>query len=843
MGKIKKILENELVGGTQGTDVYPVTSIKAVYDERNDRLDQILNRKSHIGYITAPDYTCIICTDKTIEFGGFFDIFFGSKFYRVGGNVSPQTIDIPDSGSGVIYLNQDTMKFGITSDENLLYNCIELGRVFKGSIISIYGKYTYNNVRYNYGTPIASSDVDYDNDTFPMTQKQVILCSKYTTVARGKVSINNSTVTLGAGNYYFYPRIGNIEKSITLESPLTFTLGNDNVLAADLQNLKFIVKDKKSVNINEVICLFKDAVAGICDGLWISPLCRNDIESIKHFYSKFDLGTVDEHGDIESVYIPVAKGDNVTIASSSYEKTIYAPFMIYDSNYKELDRWVIPGSNNFSRTINISHENAAFMKLRVSTDSTYPQYIVKNEEIVFSWGNINNNIIAPVAMIVRGLIMKKGNSITINSGDFYVSAIKNLFYRVESPITITTSRSSGGIWYNYKTKTVSIRDYAAENEAMLGVTDDFNIFLNGQYTVTDADSNEVYYNYISSNTIRDMSHGISTIPPFVFDSGQKTYQRLMDWCGNESNVFLLAQVTDVHSGGSTKYKVVGWLNSLNSLFNFNVLGNFGDIGLDTSYTNSNKEATYALVNNTKAQMSTNSPWIFLKGNHEKIEENGISSNNVYGNIFNKASRRVFPQLSLSQDGNYGYLDDSNTMTRVILLNTTDIESGTGYRVSITQLQWLINTINGTPDNYKIIVTSHLCIDDIGRWKSYPNDAAGDNFDTLRSILSGIANHTRGSNSATNLSWDFTKKLNVKLVCSMAGDSHFNNYIKRDGVNYIVRQGYGGIDNSEVPEGGTLDSFNWESVCNFDVLAVKQDGNAKVFRIGIGGESRDLAFTF
>ena len=42
MGKIKKILENELVGGTQTTDVYPVTSTKAVYDENNKRLDNII---------------------------------------------------------------------------------------------------------------------------------------------------------------------------------------------------------------------------------------------------------------------------------------------------------------------------------------------------------------------------------------------------------------------------------------------------------------------------------------------------------------------------------------------------------------------------------------------------------------------------------------------------------------------------------------------------------------------------------------------------------------------------------------------------------------------------------
>lgn len=52
MGKIKKILENELVGGTQNTDVYPVTSTKAVYDENNERLDNILNRRGVVNIST-----------------------------------------------------------------------------------------------------------------------------------------------------------------------------------------------------------------------------------------------------------------------------------------------------------------------------------------------------------------------------------------------------------------------------------------------------------------------------------------------------------------------------------------------------------------------------------------------------------------------------------------------------------------------------------------------------------------------------------------------------------------------------------------------------------------------
>ena len=52
MGKIKKILENELVGGIKTTDVYPVTSVKAVYDESNERLDNILNRRGVVNIST-----------------------------------------------------------------------------------------------------------------------------------------------------------------------------------------------------------------------------------------------------------------------------------------------------------------------------------------------------------------------------------------------------------------------------------------------------------------------------------------------------------------------------------------------------------------------------------------------------------------------------------------------------------------------------------------------------------------------------------------------------------------------------------------------------------------------
>lgn len=43
MGRIKKLIETELVGGSSSTDIYPVTSTKAVYDTSNKDLDTILS--------------------------------------------------------------------------------------------------------------------------------------------------------------------------------------------------------------------------------------------------------------------------------------------------------------------------------------------------------------------------------------------------------------------------------------------------------------------------------------------------------------------------------------------------------------------------------------------------------------------------------------------------------------------------------------------------------------------------------------------------------------------------------------------------------------------------------
>lgn len=234
-------------------------------------------------------------------------------------------------------------------------------------------------------------------------------------------------------------------------------------------------------------------------------------------------------------------------------------------------------------------------------------------------------------------------------------------------------------------------------------------------------------------------------------------------------------------------------------------------------------------------MNTNTPWLYIQGNHDNIPESQL------GQLFNKSEKRIFNNIIFGDTiGSYGYYDDIIHHIRTIFLNTS--EPCHCYNISMTQLKWLINILTNTSSEYSIVITSHLCVDKIGRWNSYPDDAKSDTFDTLRSLLEDFVSRKSGKNIATDITWDFTSSKS-KLVCVFSGDSHFNNYVKRNGVNYIVRQGYGSIQSTEIAAGGTYDSFNWDEQCCFDILAIKSDGNAKVFRIGVGGVVRDLDFTY
>ena len=333
---------------------------------------------------------------------------------------------------------------------------------------------------------------------------------------------------------------------------------------------------------------------------------------------------------------------------------------------------------------------------------------------------------------------------------------------------------------------------------------------------------------------------LNVLPQFVRNEANSTLQRFLQWCGNNI-VSTLGHITDVHSGGNTKYKAVGYLDSLANLFGFSLLCNNGDIGLDVGENEANE---YLLIQKTKLKMSTNNLWVFCNGNHD-YGSHRIPS--VYiNNVFNASYSRRFQNRIYSIIGGdtfgYGHTDDNVGKVRYIYLNTSEGNTSS-FTMSKKQIEFVINALQNAPNDYSIVILSHLCIDAIGRWNSYPDDASADCFVALRAIFKDFVARGAGENTALSISWDFTAAQS-KLACVLSGDSHFDNYIKRDGVNYIVRQGYGNVTPSEMPSGSVFTPFNYYNQCLLDVLAINTETSVgKIFRIGAGGSECDLEFTY
>jgi hypothetical protein len=270
----------------------------------------------------------------------------------------------------------------------------------------------------------------------------------------------------------------------------------------------------------------------------------------------------------------------------------------------------------------------------------------------------------------------------------------------------------------------------------------------------------------------------------------------------------------------------------------------GDISIDT-YTD--EDSSFDLINKVKMQMDADLPFLFTKGNHDY---NGYAlstqKNSLWATIFLEPLKRKFKNITIKNNetnGGYGYIDDDNAKIRTYFLNTSDINEPT-YSMSTIQLQFIADSLAGLLADWKVIILNHLCVDSCGEWTSYPNETSSDDFDTFRSIMSDFVSKSNGTNIVTGVTWAFsTVPASCKLICNFAGDSHFDNNATTNGVNYILRQGYGNIPPSEIAPGGVFTEFDAENQILFDIIAVKLNGNAKIFRIGAGGSSRDLSFSY
>lgn len=186
MGKIKKILENELVGGTQSTDVYPVTSTKAVYDENNVRLDTILKpaTKEAAGLMSPEDKKNI--DDKLSKSqGGEIK----KPIVVTNDDSDYKTIINPDGSIYVFNKNTNNNVFSLINTNNgVIINNNVYAPIRVNNIDALYDK--HDNVLYN-----SNSNVFYANGFIINNgnNEQVLLGDGSTTGELIKeISINNT---------------------------------------------------------------------------------------------------------------------------------------------------------------------------------------------------------------------------------------------------------------------------------------------------------------------------------------------------------------------------------------------------------------------------------------------------------------------------------------------------------------------------------------------------------------------------------------------------------------------------------------------------------------------------
>ena len=475
--------------------------------------------------------------------------------------------------------------------------------------------------------------------------------------------------------------------------------------------------------------------------------------------------------------------------------------------------------------------------------STKAVYDENNERLDNVLGDLKNKIDTnSIISVHRADVSINKNVVTLGAGNYYfykhdgVERNKSL----TSPLTFTFSADKV-LTFNLSSLSFQFHDKneTSSDEVILLIWDNGKGFANNYGTLW---GNKVDNARI--NEIEQKVNNSSSVPSFVKNEANTTYSRLLDFLSGD-NADLIGMITDVHSYNTDKYKHYHYLSEINKLFGCSILVNCGDIGLTTSSTL--KEAK-ALIANTIMNMGNSSHWIFCKGNHDndvaQLHVSAVSS------AINTAYKRQFFCSSTTENNtentDFGCVKNTNMGSVYIYLNTTDdtIPGRSTYFVGKAQLLWLINTLKSVPAQTRVVICMHRCPEHFADWNSYASDIIGDSWDAIRAIFPAFVSKSSGSNSNLNISWDFRNSpASAKLVCVLCGDSHFNAFQKIKGVNYIVRQGYGGVAASEMPASAVKDDFDYNKQCLLDILAIKSNGTAKMFRIGAGGESRDLTISY
>ena len=173
--------------------------------------------------------------------------------------------------------------------------------------------------------------------------------------------------------------------------------------------------------------------------------------------------------------------------------------------------------------------------------------------------------------------------------------------------------------------------------------------------------------------------------------------------------FAFAYVTDTHHNPTNNYANQNTIDTFCSIKKvcdkvpLHCVINGGDVlypSSDLFTTQDEVDSTIAGIRDR--MLKANENVFFTCGNHDGIGGGHPQTSNYMSMFLHNQDK-----VEVGDGGSYYYFDYSATKLRCIFLDTSKRETTTVYGISDTQYAWLENTINTTPENYKIMLFSHI----------------------------------------------------------------------------------------------------------------------------------------
>lgn len=231
----------------------------------------------------------------------------------------------------------------------------------------------------------------------------------------------------------------------------------------------------------------------------------------------------------------------------------------------------------------------------------------------------------------------------------------------------------------------------------------------------------------------------------------------------------------------------------------------------------------------------------VRGNHDftirayEDSEDGrtLSQHQTFQYLFHDAPVGVVRNTE-DPNGCYYYFDDDNCNVRYIIIDTDDsveegnVPWGVINGVHDVQLNWIANTaILNTPDNYGIIIVSHIPI----------TDTTTQYFSTYKNLLQVVnAVNSKSAGIIGPVSYDFSALSNVRVLLYLSGHQHHDMQTYQNGVLHVVTAcdtAYSDYlsDPFVVDKSGR---YGANAQCFDGVCIDKNKENISFIRFGVGG---------